>query len=494
MPRLSMQGIAKAFPGVQALDDVSFEAEAGEIHALIGENGAGKSTLIKILGGAHTPDRGTVTIDGTPLPFGDPVGAMRAGVQVIYQELTLVPELTVAENIFLGREKGRFWLERAEMERAAQRILNGLGAEVSARDKVAGLSVAEQQLVEIARALSVDSKVIVLDEPTSTLPDPEVRRLFEVLRDLRDRGLAIIYISHRLEEIFELTDRISVLRDGKEAGHGATADVDRAQLIRWMVGRDLEEEFPPRAPHPGPVILEANGIAAPGRFTDVSFDVREGEIVGLAGLVGSGRTSVGLSLVGALPYRGELLLDGLPAKWRNPRGAIRAGLGYIPEDRKRAGIFPWLTTGDNITVSFLSNFSSFGVLSLGELRRKAESARQDFTVRSAGLGQRAGTLSGGNQQKLLLARYLLEPRRLLILDEPTRGIDVGAKAEIYRLMNRLTDQGLGIVMISSELPEILGMSDRVVVLREGRSVGTLTRDDATQERIMELATGGGEAA
>jgi ribose transport system ATP-binding protein len=468
---------------------VDFELLPGEVHALLGENGAGKSTLIKVFGGAVVPDGGAVRLEGEALPLGDPLAVRRRGINIVYQELTLVPELTAAENIFLGRERGRPFLRRKDMVRSAQALLDELGARLTPAAPVRTLSVAQQQLVEIARALANESRVLILDEPSATLSDPEVERLFAVLRRLRERGLGIIYISHRLEEIFAVADRVTVLRDGRRVASAPVAGVDRAQLIRWMVGRDLTEEFPARAPTPGDTVLEVRRLACPPRFADVSLTVRRGEIVGLAGLVGAGRTSAALALFGALPdARGEVRFEGRPVHFASPAEAISAGMGYVTEDRRRRGLFRRLSAAANITISYLRLFARRGLLSLAQEWRAAASAAREFDIRAAAdLSQSAGTLSGGNQQKLLLARLLLKPRKLLILDEPTRGIDVGAKAEIYALMNRLTAQGLGILMISSELPEILGMSDRVVVMHEGRTAGELSRADATPEKVMELA-------
>ncbi len=494
MTLLAVKGLSKAFPGVRALDGVDFELRRGEIHALIGENGAGKSTLIKILAGAQSPDSGSLLLEGAPLPVGDPLAARRAGVSIVYQELTLVPELSATENIFLGRENAGPFLRRAEMTRVAQAQLDALGAQVRADAPVRTLSVAQQQMVEIARALQGDSKLLILDEPSGTLSGPEVEALFKVLRGLRERGLGIVYVSHRLEEIFALADRVTVLRDGKLVTVSPVAGLDRPQLIRWMVGRDLAEEFPPRTGTPGTTVLEVRGLASRGWFTDVSFTVRQGEIVGLAGLVGAGRTSVALSIFGALPSTGAITLDGKAVRFHSPAAAIDAGLGYVTEDRKGRGLFPVLGAGENIAITYLHGFTRMGLLQVARQRAAAAQAAKDFDLRSAGLDQSAGTLSGGNQQKLLLARYLLRPRRLLILDEPTRGIDVGAKSEIYALMNRLTAAGLAILMISSELPEVLAMSDRIVVMHEGRMRGELSRAQATADSVMELATGGRSAA
>jgi ribose transport system ATP-binding protein len=399
-----------------------------------------------------------------------------------------VPELSVADNVFLGREAGGLWLDRVRMRREAQALLDELGADVDARTKVARLSVAQQQMVEIARALGAAPRVLVLDEPTSSLPTPDVARLLALLRRLREQGLAIVYISHRLEEIYALADRITVLRDGSYVGTADAAALPRAELIRWMVGRALSEEFPERPSTRGSLLLEAEGL-----LEGASLQVHAGEIVGLAGLVGSGRTEVGHALFGARPTGGTIRLDGQAANFRGPFDALAAGVAYLTEDRKAAGVFRWLDVGVNITIASLRRFAPGGWLRRSAERAEARTEAKRFDVRCTGLGQKAGTLSGGNQQKLLLARYLLESRRVLILDEPTRGIDVGAKAEVYALMNRLTAEGMGILMISSEMEELLGMSDRIIVMKEGRTVGQLTRAEATQERIMALAVGGDAA-
>jgi ribose transport system ATP-binding protein len=490
---LALDGVTKTFSGARALDGVSLTVERGEIHALVGENGAGKSTLIKVISGAHTPDAGRVTLDGVPLPVGDPLAVARRGVAIIYQELTLVPELTVAENIFLGRERGTLWLRRREMKAEAQRVLSDAGVDVSARARVGSLSIPKRQMVEIARAISAASSVLVLDEPTSSLPDRDVRVLLDVLRGLRSRGLGLVYVSHRLDEVFAIADRVTVLRDGKVTSTGLVRGLDRSQLIRSMVGRDLGDEYPPRTTPLGDVALEVSGLHVPGRVENVDLTVRRGEIVGLAGLVGAGRTSVGLALGGALASRGTIRVGGAAVKFRSPSAALAAGVAYVTEDRKLSGMFASLDVGTNITITSLSKFVRFGWLRRGGEREAARQAATTFDVRCTGLHQPAGTLSGGNQQKLLLARFLLEPRRVLILDEPTRGVDVGARAGIYATIRRLAESGLAIVMISSELPELLGMADRVIVLRERRTVGELPRADATEERILSLATPGAAA-
>jgi ribose transport system ATP-binding protein len=486
---LTAAGVSKSFGGIRALDAVDFDVRPGEIHALVGENGAGKSTLIKILSGVLVPDAGTVRLGATAMPCGDPPAVRRLGVSCVHQEFTLVPDLSLADNIFLGREQGRVLLRRGQMNRSVEIQLSALGLSLPPGTLVRDLSVAQQQLVEIARALADAARVLILDEPTASLADPEIDALFAILKRLSAQGLGIVYISHRLEEIFRIADRLTVLRDGRIVFSSARQDVTRAELITRMVGRDLSEEYPERAVTPAAEVLALDHLSSPPRFADVSLSVREGEIVGLAGLVGAGRTSVGLAAIGALRASGTLRLRGETVTFGSPFAAIRAGLAYVTEDRKAHGLFPLMSTGANITVTFLRSFARAGWLSGSDERLAAESAARDYDVRASSLGQPAATLSGGNQQKLLLARHLLKPRSLIILDEPTRGVDVGARAEIYRIMNRLTAEGLGVLMISSDLNEILGMSDRIVVMRQGRTVGEIARPEATAERVMTMATG-----
>jgi ABC-type sugar transport system ATPase subunit len=488
MPLVAATGLTKSYGGVTVLDAVDFDVERGEVHALVGENGAGKSTLIKILGGAVTPNAGRVELDGVRLPAGDPLALRDRGLSLVYQEFTLVPELSAADNVFLGRERARPFLQRADMAREVQTVLDELGAEVDAHAPVRGLSVAQQQMVEIARALVGDAKVIVFDEPSASLSGREVDRLLAVIRRLRDRGLGLVYISHRFEEIFAIADRVTVLRDGKRVASAPAAGLDRRQVIRWMVGRDVSEEFPPREGAPGGVVLDVAHLSAPPRFEDVSFSVRAGEIVGLAGLVGAGRSSAGLALAGALGARGDVRFAGAPARFGSPAEAIARGLAYLTEDRKGLGILPLMSAGANLTLANLGAYRRGGLLDVRRERQAAQSAAREFDVRAASLAQPAATLSGGNQQKMLLARFLLTKPKVVVLDEPTRGVDVGARADIYGLMNRMTAEGVAIVMISSDLPELLGMSDRVVVMREGRVTGELTRAQATPEAVMALAT------
>lgn len=487
-PILSATGVGKAYGGVPVLRGVDFDLRAGEVHALVGENGAGKSTLIKILTGATRPDSGDIRLDGAPVRPADPRDMRRRGVSCVYQEFTLVPDLSAADNIMLGRERGPLLRPASGVRIAAERLA-ALGARVDPSAIVRSLSVAEQQLVEIARALEGNARVLILDEPTSSLPGPDVDRLLGVVRRLRGQGLGIIYVSHRFEEIFAIADRITVLRDGARAAAVPAAGVDRAALIRWMVGRDISEEFPERHSTPGDTVLEVAHLSAPARFDDVSLSVRAGEIVGVAGLVGAGRTSLGLALTGALPCEGRITVSGRAVAFRTPAEAIAAGLAYLTEDRKARGLFPLMSATANLTLTYLRRFAARGLLSLTRERQGAERVAQDVGVRGVPLSRPAGALSGGTQQKVLLGRLVLAPRTLLVLDEPTRGVDVGARAEIYGLMNRLAAAGTAILMISSDLPELLGMADRVLVMRNGRVTGELARAEATSERVMALATG-----
>ena len=490
MTRLAAARLTKSYGAVRVLHGVDLDLAGGEIHALVGENGAGKSTVIKILSGAIAPDEGEVLRDGARVPAADPLAARDLGISTVHQEFTLVRDLSVVDNVYLGRERGRFLLRTAAMRRDVQALLDGLGVHIDPSAPAGSLSVAHQQMVEIARALSTDARVLILDEPSATLSDVEVEVLFAVLRRLRAQGLAILYVSHRLDEIFTLADRVTVLRDGRLVETAPIAAWTRQTLIRAMVGREIAEEYPARSASAGRAVLELDRLSYPRRFSDVSFTVRAGEIVGLAGLVGAGRTSVALAVVGALDHGatgGTVRVDGRPARFAAPADAIAAGVTYVTEDRKQHGMFLRMGTGENITMTYLAGFATLGVLSLAREHAAASAAATRFDVRAASLAQLAATLSGGNQQKALLARFVLEMPKLLIIDEPTRGVDVGARVEIYRIMNDLTSAGMAILMISSDLPEILGMADRVVVMREGRTTGELPRREATAERVMALA-------
>ncbi|WP_410809375.1 sugar ABC transporter ATP-binding protein [Micromonospora sp. 067-2] len=483
---LGMYGISKRFFGVTVLDDVRLECRTGEIHAVMGENGAGKSTLMKILVGVHQPDAGRIELNGAPVRFHHPRQALAAGVSIVHQELNLLPERTVAENIFLGREpRRRFGVDRAAMDEAATRLLATLGAEdvISPRGLTGRLPVARQQLVEIAKALSFDPRVLVLDEPTAALSPHEVDALFERIRRLRADGLTVLYISHRLREVFDLTDRITVLKDGRRVDTVDTAEVDTRRLVHLMVGRELDHYYPPRAAPEriGPVRLAVSGAGA-GLLRDVDLDLRAGEIVGLAGLAGSGRTELARLLFGATRMTaGTLTIDGRPHRLRSPRHAIRRGIGLLTEDRKSEGLVLQRSVRDNTLLAARS-------LGRGAARRVALGDLLDRVRLRGGADREVRYLSGGNQQKVVLARWLATGARVLIFDEPTQGIDVGAKASIHELMRELADAGVAILMISSELPEVIGMADRIVVLRQGTVAGELPAG-ASEAEIMLLATG-----
>ncbi|MCC6441842.1 MAG: sugar ABC transporter ATP-binding protein [Armatimonadetes bacterium] len=493
-PLLSMQGISRQYPGVQALLDVDFEVAAGEVHALVGENGAGKSTLMKILAGAEDRDSGEIRIDGKQAPIASPQQALHLGIGIIYQEFNLIPYLSVAENIFLGREPAGAlpgFVGFARMYREAQEIINGLGVRLDVRAPVHRLPVAGQQMVEIAKAASQQARIIAMDEPSATLTDHELQNLFSLIRSLKSRGVGIIYISHRLEEIFEIADRVTVMRDGRRVGTCPVADLDRDEIIRMMVGRDLKEKISKKASPAGEILLEARNLTRRGSLENIDLTLRRGEVVGLAGLVGAGRTELARALFGADPFdSGEIRLEGRRVRFRSPQDAIRHGIGLVTEDRKALGLILGMTVRENITLANLGALSAFDFINARQEKETAHRLIRDLAIKTPSPEQEAQNLSGGNQQKVVLAKWLFTESRALIFDEPTRGIDVGSKVEIYRLMNRLVESGVGILMISSELPEILGMSDRILVMRQGRIAGELSREEATQEKIMRLATGG----
>lgn len=491
-PLLAMRGIDKAFPGVRALEAVDLTVHEGEVVALVGENGAGKSTLIKILAGALPMDRGEIRFRGVPTRIDSPSDAMELGIRVIYQEFNLVPQLTVMENIFLGREPTKSGLvDFRRMERDCAVLLERVGAEARPRDLVSRLSVAQQQLVEIAKALSQDARVLVLDEPSATLTERELDRLFGLIRDLRSHGVGMVYISHRLEEIFEIADTVTVLRDGTHVITAPTASLTREDIIRHMVGRELKDHIPATVARAAGEALRVEGLTRHGAFSDVSFHVREGEIVALAGLVGSGRTEVARAVFGADPIdAGRILIRGEEVRIASPGDAIARGIGLATEDRKSQGLILGMTVASNITLADLRAITRAGLLSRPLEIQAANRYVDQLQIRTPSIFQLVRLLSGGNQQKVVLAKWLFTDCQVLILDEPTRGIDVGAKTEIYTLMNDLCDHGTAILMISSELPEVLGVAHRIYVMREGRITGELERDEATQERVMDLATGG----
>ncbi len=492
-PLLQMRGISKRYPGVVALDNVSLEVLPGEVHALVGENGAGKSTLMKILAGAEKADSGEVLLNGEPLHIQSPHDAMDRGINIIYQEFNLVPHLSAAENIYLGREPAAAvpgFINFRKLYRDAQAVMDSLGVAVDVRAEVSRLSVAQQQMVEIAKATSRNSIIIAMDEPSATLTDHELANLFELIQSLKQRGVGIIYISHRMEEIFGICDRVTVFRDGQYVATKRVADTDRDEIIRMMVGRELKESIPKRPAPIGEPVLEVRGLTRKGAFEDVSFTVRRGEILGIGGLVGAGRTEVARAIFGADPVdAGEIRLFGKPIHPRSPREAIGMGIGLVPEDRKLQGLVLNMAVRENTTLANLDLLTMLGFVNRKRETEVAEQYRRDLRIRTPSVEQEARNLSGGNQQKVVLAKWLFTQSKLLIFDEPTRGIDVGAKIEIYELMNELAAKGAAMIMISSELPELLGMSDRVLVMHEGRIAGELRRDEADQEKVMRLATG-----
>ena len=487
---LEMERISKAFPGVQALDEVSFDCAPGEVHAICGENGAGKSTLINILGGVYQPNDGRLRIAGRTVAFAHPVEARRAGVGIVHQELSLLPDRSVAENIFLGREPVRFGrLDRAAMREGARKILARLSSAVDPDARAGDLSVAEQQMAEIAKALASEPRILVLDEPTAALDDAEASRLIELARRLRDQGVAIIYVSHRLPEIAAVSDRVTVLKDGRKVVTAPTAAMPIERLVRAMVGRDLADYFPPPGGPAGDILGEAKG-AGNADLADIDLVVRRGEIVGVAGLEGAGKSALARALLGDQPFeRGELRLAGKPYAPRSARDGLRAGVGFLPDDRKRDGLVLGQTLRDNAALTLRAFAPALRRPSGGAMSDRAlDAAMKALDVRAARFDNPVRTLSGGNQQKVIVARSLARNPQLIIFAEPTRGIDVAAKAAIYAIMRDLAARGRAILMISSDLPEVVGVSDRIVVMRDGRIAGELLRG-ATEEEVMALAVG-----
>ena len=492
---LELRGISKRFPGVIALNDVNLEVRAGEVHALLGENGAGKSTLIKTIAGVYRPDDGDIRVDGKTALIRSPHDAQALGISTIFQEFTLAPDMTVAENIFLGREPLRFAplaiVDRRALIRHTRDVLASLDLRIEPAAKVKHLGVAQQQMVEIAKALSLDARLIIMDEPTATLTAHEIERLFEAIDRLKRRGVAVIYVSHRLDEVKAICDRATILRDGAYIATVPVASTTIDEMIRLMVGRDLQDKFPKIAVEPREELLRVEGFTRKGVLHDVSFSVRRGEIVGIAGLVGSKRTETARAIFGADPIDGgRILLRGRPVKVRTPADAIASGIALIPEDRKRQGIFALLSVRENVVLSALERFSRLGLLSLRRERQRAQQFISSLRVATPDLEKLARDLSGGNQQKVVIAKWLNTDAEVFLFDEPTRGIDVGGKIEVYRLMGELLSRGAAIVMISSELPEILGLSDRILVMREGRICGEFTRAEATEEKILNCALRG----
>lgn len=488
---LAVEGVRKEFPGVVALDDVSFRLKRGTVHALMGENGAGKSTLMKILAGIYTPDKGQVKFKGIDIQLKSPLDALENGIAMIHQELNLMSFMTVAENIWIRREPlTRFgFVDHGEMNRKTAALFKRLNIALDPQAEVRDLSIANRQMVEIAKAVSYESDVLIMDEPTSALTEREVAHLFTIIRDLRSQGIGIVYITHKMNELFEIADEFSVFRDGRYIGTHASTDVTRDDIIKMMVGREITQMFPKEEVPIGDVVLSVKDLCLNDVFHDVSFDVRAGEILGVAGLVGSGRSNVAETLFGVTPASsGTIEINGKAVKVGSPTEAIRNRMAFLTEDRKDTGCLLILDVLENMQIAVLQDkFVKMGFVDQKAVSAKCEEMARKLRVKTPNLHERIENLSGGNQQKALIGRWLLTNPRILILDEPTRGIDVGAKAEIHRLVTELARDGVAVIMISSEMPEVLGMSDRIMVMHEGRVTGFLNRAEATQVKVMELA-------
>ncbi|GAB3791845.1 sugar ABC transporter ATP-binding protein [Spirosoma humi] len=488
---LTVTGLTKTFSGVKALDNVQLRVRKGEVHALMGENGAGKSTFMKLLIGLLTPDSGEIIMDGEPLTTNNVNDILKKGISMIHQEILVVPELTVAQNIFLGRETNRSlfgWLDDRKLTRQAGELLNQLGVDIAPTVQLKHLSVAERQMVEIAKALSNEAKVIIMDEPTSALADNEVATLFRLIRELTEKGVAIIYISHKMDEIFAIADTITVLRDGQYIATKPASELNQRTLITLMVGREIDTLFPVNNSPKGDEVLSVRNLSRTGSFSDISFTVQAGEVLGIAGLMGAGRTEIARAIFGMDPISsGELYLRGNAITIQSPHDAIRQGIGYVSEDRKAFGFIPRLSVRHNITLSSIATQARRGFIKARHEAETADAMVANLRIKAASPNQPVTYLSGGNQQKVIIGKVLLSKPALIILDEPTRGIDIGAKAEIYKLINQLTADGLAVILISSELPEILGLSDRILVLSQGKQTALLSRNDATPETIMHYA-------
>jgi ribose transport system ATP-binding protein len=494
-PLVAMRGIRKRFPGALAVDDVDFELREGEVHALAGENGSGKSTLVRILYGALTPDEGRIEIDGEPVAFATPRDAIDRGIVAISQELTLAPTLNVAENVLMGRlPRRKGVVDWSAAHRKARSALEDLGVVVDTRSRVDQLSIDLQQEVEIARAVSSRARMLVLDEATSSLSEKATARLLELLDELRRRGVAIVFVSHRLRELYQCASRVTVLRDGRLIGTVLLAETTEQQLMRMMVGRALTDLYDRRTVDIGKVVLSVRGLATgDGRVLDASFNVRGGEIVGVAGLTGCGKVELGLALAGALRATGRVEVRGSLIDLNSPRSASRAGIGFVPDDRKRSALLPTRSVQQNLSLGWMSKVTHFGAINVGEERRLAERAVQDFSIRTPSLGARIVHLSGGNQQKVVLARCFALAPDVIVLSEPTRGIDVGAKSEVYRLIQAMVEKGAGVLLISSEIPELVGLTDRILVMFNGRIHAEFDPKTAAEEEIAHAAFGGGGA-
>lgn len=491
--RIEMRGIDKLFGSNQVLKQAGFTLESGEVHALMGENGAGKSTLMKILTGVYNKDAGTVLVDGKEVNYKNPQEAEKAGIVFIYQELNVMFDLTVEENLFMGKEiHGKFGIcDKKAMQKKAQEALNILGVNISHKTVMAELSVGQQQMVEICKALMADAKVIIMDEPTAALTQSETVALFKVIESLRKKGVSMVYISHRMEEIFELCDRITVLRDGSYIGVKNIPETNMNEIVKMMIGREIGERYPSRNVKIGKEVLKVKELTRKGTFHDVNFSVRAGEVLGVSGLMGAGRTEIMQAIFGNLSYEsGTIEIDGKEVKISNPRQAMEHGIGFITEDRKTEGLMLDKSIRENISLCNLRRISKSSVISREAEKNMVAEAIKDLHIKCFGSYHECNNLSGGNQQKVVLAKWILTNPKILILDEPTRGVDIGAKKEIYSIINKLAAQGVAIIMVSSELPEVLGMSDNIMVVREGEVRGIISYEEANQERVMTLATGG----
>ncbi len=491
--QIEMRGIDKAFGSNQVLKDAGFELRDGEIHALMGENGAGKSTLMKILTGVYTRDAGTVTVDGQEVVYRNPQEAEKAGIVFIYQELNVLFDLTVEENLFMGKEitKGFGVCDKKAMRAKAQEVMDKMGVHIPVNAVMSDLSVGQQQMVEICKALMVDAKVLIMDEPTAALTESETKVLFEVIESLKVKGVSIVYISHRMEEIFQLCDRITILRDGQYVGTRNICDITMDDVVQMMIGREIGERYPQRNAKIGGEVLRVEGLTHEKMFRDVSFSVRAGEVLGVSGLMGAGRTEIMQAIFGNLPtVAGKVFIEGKEVHIHNPRQAIAAGIGFITEDRKTEGLLLEKSIAENIEICNLNKVSEKSVLSRKKGAELVKKGIDEFRIKCFAPDHECNNLSGGNQQKVVLAKWIYTDPKILILDEPTRGVDIGAKKEIYNVINDMAARGVAVIMVSSELPEVLGMSDRIMVVHEGRVTGIIDGKDANQAKVMTLATGG----
>ncbi len=488
---LDLKNISKTFPGVKALDRVCLKIKSGTVHAIVGENGAGKSTLMKILMGLYPKYEGEIRLQGRKIDHQSVRQALTAGISMIHQELTYVPHMTVAENIFLGKEpttKALKWIKSSELYARTETLLRKAGMDLNPRRRMRDLRVAERQMVEIAKAISYDSRVIIMDEPTSAISEREVQRLFSIIADIKSTGSTVLYITHKLDEVFQLADEVTVLRDGRLINTCKINETDTDQLVAMMVGRQLKDIFPKRTKDPGPEILAVKNLGRKGVFQDISFTLRRGEVLGIAGLMAAGRTEVVRCLFGLDGYdQGHIFVENREVSVKRPADAIKLGMGFVSEDRKITGLIPCLSIRKNITLSNLNRCTLGPVIVPSRERQLADRSIADLSIKTTNAEQRVDTLSGGNQQKVVLGKALLSQPDILILDEPTRGIDIGAKSEIYKLIRALADEGKAIIMVSSELEEILGMSDRIIVLHQGKITGQLRQEEASQEKIMKYA-------